>query len=179
MPRMQPTMFQQALGAPFFRLPDAVRRLHSVRGREAWAGRARVERGRNPLAGLCARLAGMPKAGDDVPLRIEFDCDPRRETWTRDFGGARLRSGVVLRRGLLRERLGPVQFRFALHANEGVIWWTVAGARLFGLFPLPAALFDGVRCREFEADGRYRFEVEARLPLAGRVIRYDGWLAPE
>ena len=58
MPRMQPTMFQQALGAPFFRLPDAVRRLHSVRGRETWAGRARVERGRNPLAGRVIRYDG-------------------------------------------------------------------------------------------------------------------------
>ena len=46
------------------------------------------------------------------------------------------------------------------------------------LLPLPASLFEGVRCREFEQDGRYRFEVEARLPLVGRVIRYEGWLLP-
>ena len=44
--------------------------------------------------------------------------------------------------------------------------------------PLPASLFDGVRCREFEQDGRYRFLVDARLPAVGRVVRYEGWLEP-
>jgi hypothetical protein len=35
-----------------------------------------------------------------------------------------------------------------------------------------------VRCREREHDGRYEFLVEARLPLVGLVIRYEGWLLP-
>ena len=51
--------------------------------------------------------------------------------------------------------------------------------RLFGMLRLPASLFEGVRCREFEPEeGRYGFDVEARLPLVGRVIRYQGWLEP-
>ena len=33
-------------------------------------------------------------------------------------------------------------------------------------------------CREREHEGRYEFLVDARLPLAGRIIRYEGWLAP-
>ncbi|HRO26802.1 MAG TPA: DUF4166 domain-containing protein [Luteimonas sp.] len=175
---MQPTVFQQALGAAFFRLPDSLRRLHSLRGREAWAGRTTIERGGNPLARLCARIAGLPAAGEDVPTLVEFSCDPRSETWRRDFGGSRMSSTVRLKDGLLRERLGPIRFHFALHANDGAIWWTVAGARLFGVLPLPASLFDGVRCREYEQDEQYRFEVEATLPVVGRVIRYSGWLAP-
>lgn len=175
---MQPTLFQQALGAAFFRLPESLRRLHAGRGRFRYAGRARVERGRNPLARLCAWATGLPAAGDDVAILVEFDCGPRHETWRRDFGGARMASTLAFRDGLLRERLGPMQFRFALHANEGAIWWTVARARLFGILPLPASMFDGVRCREYEQDDRYRFEVEATLPLAGRIIRYAGWLEP-
>ncbi|MDH5833058.1 DUF4166 domain-containing protein [Luteimonas kalidii] len=175
---MSPTVFQQALGAAFFRLPDSLRRLHAGSGRFRYAGRATIERGGNPLARLCAWAAGLPAAGEDVATVVDFDCAPHRETWRRDFGGARMTSTVSLRDGLLRERLGPVRFGFALHANEGAIWWTVATARLFGLLPLPAALFDGVRCREYEQDDRYRFEVEATLPLAGRIIRYAGWLEP-
>lgn len=175
---MQPTLFQQALGAAFFRLPESLRKLHVGQGRFRYAGRATIERGRNPLARVCAWAARLPPAGDDVATVVEFDCGPRRETWRRDFGGARMASSLVLREGLMRERLGPIQFRFALHANDGAIWWTVAGARLFGLLPVPASMFDGVRCREYEQEERYRFEVEAALPLAGRVIRYSGWLEP-
>lgn len=175
---MQPTVFQQALGAAFFRLPASVRRLHASQGHARYAGRASVQRGTGPLARLCAWSAGLPAAGEDVSLLVEFDCGPRQETWRRDFAGVRMASTLSCRDGELRERLGPVWFRFALHANEGAIWWTVAGARLFGVLPLPAALFEGVRCREFEQDERYCFEVEAVLPLAGQVVRYAGWLEP-
>src|SRR3546814_8044074 len=73
---------------------------------------------------------------------------------------------------MLVERLGPVRFRFALHAQDGELWSRVNGVKLFGVLPLPAPLFDGVYCREGEAEGRYTFEVEAALPLCGRLIRY-------
>jgi hypothetical protein len=175
---MPPTLFQQALGAAFFRLPESLRRLHASRGQVRYAGRADIERGRSPLARLCAWVLRLPPSGQDVATVVEFQCEPARETWRREFGGARLVSTLSLRDGLLRERLGPVQLRFALHANDGAIWWTVAGARLLGVLPLPATLFDGVRCREYEDDERYRFEVEAALPLVGRVVRYAGWLSP-
>ena len=175
---MQPTLFQQALGASFFRLPESLRRLHGVRGRVRYAGVATIERGRNPLAGLCARIAGLPPAASAVATTVDFVADAKGETWHRDFGGRRMVSRLALTNGLLREQLGPLHFRHALHANDGAIWWTVAGVRLFGVLPLPAALFDGVRCRESESDDRYHFEVDAALPWLGRVIRYEGWLEP-
>lgn len=172
------TLFQQALGAAFYTLPEAVRRLHAVRGTTRYAGIASVERGRNPLAKLCARIAGLPKAMRDVPLAVEFTADAKRETWRRDFAGTRMQTRLGCKGGLLRERLGPLQFRYHLHPGNQALWWQVAGVRLFGLLPLPAGWFDGVRCREREHDGRYEFLVEARLPLVGLVVRYEGWLAP-
>lgn len=175
----QPTLFQQALGAAFYRLPESLRRLHSVQGRVRWAGRSTIARGRSPLARLCAAVAGLPASREDVPTVVEFVCDPAREVWHRDFGGAKMSSTMKVRDGLLLERLGPMQFRFSLYGNDGAIWWTVSGARLFGVLPLPAALFDGVRCRERECEGRYEFLVEAAMPVIGRIIRYEGWLEPE
>src|SRR3546814_5568816 len=98
------------------------------------------------------------------------------EAWLRNFGGQRMRSRLRRDGRMLVERLGPVRFRFALHAQDGELWWRVNGVKLFGVLPLPAPLFDGVYCREGEAEGRYTFEVEAALPLCGRLIRYAGWL---
>lgn len=172
------TLFQQVLGAGFYTLPEAVRRLHAVRGSARYAGIASVERGHHPLAWLCARIAGLPPAMRDAPTTVEFTADAARETWRRDFGGVPMRSRLVLRRGLLHEWLGPLQFRHRLHAGSGALWWQLAGVRLFGVLPLPAGWFDGVRCREREHEGRYEFLVEARLPLVGLVVRYEGWLAP-
>lgn len=174
----QATLFQQALGAAFFTLPEAVRRLHAVRGAARYAGMASVERGRNPLARLCARIAGLPNAMRDAPITVEFVADAKRETWRRVFAGTRMQTRLGFKGGLLRERLGPLHFRYRLHPGSEALWWQVAGVRVFGLLPLPVGWFEGVRCREREHEARYEFLVEARLPLAGLVIRYEGWLLP-
>ncbi|MDH5822301.1 DUF4166 domain-containing protein [Luteimonas sp. RD2P54] len=173
-----PTLYQRLLGAPFFTLPDAVRLLHSNHGRLRCAGRASVEGGAGPLARLCARLAGLPRASADVPLTVDFVAEGGAEHWHRDFGGMRMTSRLRARGGRLVERRGPLQFRFALHVNDGMVFWNTVGVRLFGLVPLPARLFEGVCCRERARGERYEFLVEAVLPLVGRVVRYEGWLAP-
>jgi hypothetical protein len=41
---------------------------------------------------------------------------------------------------------------------------------------MPASLFDGVVAREFQFDGRYRFDVRADLPVIGLLVHYIGWL---
>ena len=173
-----PTLFQQALGAAFFNLPTSVRRLHAVRGTARYAGIASIERGRNPLARLCANIAGLPATMREVPITVEFVADAKSEAWHRDFGGTRMHSRLAFRDGLLRERIGPLQFRHVLLANAGAIWWRVESVRLLGVLPLPARWFRGVRCREREHADRYEFLVEAALPLVGQVIRYEGWLEP-
>ena len=175
---MTPTLFQALLGAPFYSLPQAVRALHDIRGRAIYAGRATIERGRNPLGRLCAKVAGLPDARSDVPTVVTFEAGPASETWRRDFGGQAMHSRLHRRGRMLVERLGPLRFRFALHVQDDALWWRVGGVRLLGVLPLPAGLFDGVYCREGEHAGRYTFEVEATLPLCGRLIHYEGWLEP-
>ena len=49
------------------------------------------------------------------------------------------------------------------------------GVRFLGV-PLPRFLAPSVFTFESEREGRYHFEVEASLPLLGRIVRYEGWL---
>lgn len=180
---MTPTLYQTLLGAAFFRLPDTLRTLHGAHGSARYAGRVTVTRGRGLLSRLCGRLARLPPAMTEAPVTVEFVTGPKGEIWNRQFGAppraARMRSRLWHRDGQLRERVGAIQLRFVLHTHEGTIYWNVVGARLLGVLPLPAALFREVRCNEREINGHYAFEVEATLPLAGPLIRYGGWLAPE
>lgn len=171
-----PTLFQQILGAAFFGLAPCVRRLHGLRGQSQFRGIASIERGTHPLARLCARMVGLPSACQAVPTTVVFVASPQGETWRRDFGGRQMVSSLAYRDGLLYERLGAVQFRFWLHVSDGALWWQVAGVRVFGILPLPVALFEGVHCREREHEGRYEFMVEAGMPWLGRIVRYEGWL---
>ena len=173
---MTPTLFQKLLGAPFYSLPDAVRALHEIRGHCVYVGRVDVERGRNLLARLCARLAGLPPARQGAAISIAFDTLPNCETWRRNFDGHAMQSTLVKDGRYLSERLGPVRFRLALRVLDGAIVWHVERARLFNVIPLPMSWFVDVRCREGEDNGRYTFEVQASMPLVGLLVRYAGWL---
>ncbi len=48
---------------------------------------------------------------------------------------------------------------------------------VFGI-PLPLAFAPRGDAYEFAENGRFHFHVEIRLPLAGLVVAYRGWLVP-
>ena len=173
---MNPSLFGQVLGDAFHTLPQRIRDIHSIAARESWRGEATITRGTHPIANLLARIVGLPPSGARTPTTVEFVVEDGSETWRRDFGGARMVSRYRARGGRLRERLGPMEFVFALEARDGEIFWRTVGVRLFGVLPLPASWFTQVLCREREFEGRYEFLVEASMPLIGRLIRYEGWL---
>lgn len=169
-------LFVELLGTTAFAtLPDSVQRLHRAGGTHRYRGEAQVVRGRNPLARLCGLITAQPPAAQAIPLEVEIATCASAERWTRDFGGHAMRSRMWACDGLLCERLGLVTFGFALVADAGVLHWRVRRVRALGL-PLPVRWFGGVQAQEFECDGRYRFDVVARLPLAGLLVQYRGWL---
>jgi hypothetical protein len=169
-------LFARVLGdAAFSTLPHRVQALHRATGTRTYAGSAQVEAGSSWLARLCARATALPSRALIVPVEVEITCDAGGERWTRRFGAHRMPSRFWLAGGLLYERIGAATFAFALHVEAGSLHWRVRHVRVLGV-PLPAALFGGVRAREFEADGRYGFDVQASLPLAGLLVRYRGWL---
>lgn len=175
---LSPPLFAQVLGEDFARLPPALRALHSVARRQRYAGRAAVRRGRHRLLPLCAWLARLPPAAETLEVSVDFVVDANGERWLRRFGAHPMPSRLWLRRGRLRERLGAVEFEFALRVEADTIVWRTRRAWAFGVLPLPRRLLAGVHCRESERDGRYAFLVEVALPWIGPFIRYEGWLEP-
>jgi hypothetical protein len=172
---MTRALYRRLLGPRFDMLPPRVRDLHDVTGTSVWTGTADVERGRSLPARMLATLFGLPPAGRDQPLCVTFRADGDREIWSRRFGSAVFRSIQYERGGLLRERVGPSTFVFALDVSADGMALVLEGVRLLGV-PLPQLLAPAVRTFESERDGRYRFEVEASLPVLGRIVRYAGWL---
>jgi hypothetical protein len=140
-----------------------------------YTGSAQVESGSGWLARLCAWATALPRAGSTVPVRVQITSDPLHETWARAFGTQHMPSRFWHSNGWLCERIGAVTFAFALHVSNGELIWRVAHVRALGV-PLPARWFRGVQARESESGGRYCFDVEARLPLAGLLVHYKGWL---
>jgi hypothetical protein len=168
-------LYRRVLGSRFAVLPTLVRELHDLEVASHWAGMASVERGRSRLSRLAAWFAGLPPDGQDQALCVTFEPVGTHEIWTRRFGEVQFRSVQYERGGFLCERAGPITFVFTPAASGRGLALRLDGFRLLGL-PLPRLLHPSVRTWEGEDEGRYQFEVEARLPLAGLIIRYGGWL---
>ena len=171
-------LFARVLGPAFDTLAPRVRALHSIQGRQTWAGVARIERGRHPLVAPCAWLARLPPSAASVPVQVAFETDARGEVWRRRFGQHAMPSRLWEAEGQLRERLGALRFEFDLRAEAGEIHWRVRRVWAFGVLPLPRRWFGQVRCREREQAGRYAFLVEVSMPLMGPFVTYEGWLLP-
>lgn len=179
---MRIAIYRRALGPRFSDLAPALQRLHDVTTATTWVGQSDVMRGSGLLVRLIAALAGLPESGKAQPLRVTFtpegEGDRASERWERRFSERLFRTRQWSRGDHIVEAAGLVRFVFRPVVADGSLALELEGYRVLGL-PLPRFLHPRVRTREHEAEGRYRFEVEAGLPLIGLLVRYEGWLEPE
>ena len=168
-------LYRRLLGPKFDMLPPRVRELHDLAAPATWEGRTDVERGASWLARLAATFFALPPTGRGQALSVTFTPDGHGEIWRRAFGGAVFRSVQYERGGRLFERVGASTLVFTLEVAAEGLSLVLVGVRVLGV-PLPHPLHPAVRTLESERDGRYRFEVEATLPLIGLLVRYSGWL---
>jgi hypothetical protein len=169
------TLFESIVGAKFAELPAEVRRVHDARLSKILRGRCDIVRGDHWLAAPVAWSASLPKTSSNVVVTVNIRRDGNAEHWCRDFGGHKMESTLWPENGVLVERLGLLEFHFALQAMAGAIEWRVLQVRLFGV-SLPLSWFSATRAVETCIDGRYTFDVTAALPFLGPLIRYHGWL---
>ncbi len=121
-PMVGATLYAEILGDSLANLPAPIRIMHDIRGKSVASGVAKVTRGNGALARLAAALVGFPRAGENIPVRVEFDPQAGVETWTRMFGGETFFSRQFAGKGrserLLCEQFGPLTFAMALVADR-------------------------------------------------------------
>lgn len=180
--RRIPSPFEAILGADFARLPEPVRRLHSLSEHTVAAGLADIDAAPGLPAHLLCRLAGLPQSGCNVAVLVEFQVNEHGgEYWLRQFGRRRyagaMRAGQAADTGLLVERFGPFHLLHRLTASPGGLAWHLIRWRLLGI-PLPRWTLPAVECLESAEGERFRFDIDVSFPIIGRVIHYRGWLVP-
>jgi hypothetical protein len=177
----QQPLYRRLLGAAWTALPVPLQIMHGLEDRLVAEGRATVERGNGLLARLIAALVGFPRAGRDVPARVEFERRGDEEIWRRTFAGRSFASVHAAGTGrsdhLIVERFGPFAFGLAAVLAGDRLRLVLRRWSFLGL-PLPLCLAPGGDAYEFAADGRFHFHVELGHPLTGLIVRYRGWLVP-
>ncbi|QWT21486.1 DUF4166 domain-containing protein [Bacillus sp. NP157] len=175
-------LYRRVLGNAFDTLPATLQALHGIAGHRQWRGHADVRHGSGILARIVRALVGFPKAGSHVPVTVTFTPEADgAERWTRSFGFRDFSSLQALGRGrgahLLTERFGVASFALALVVDNGRLAlvprrWSVLG------IPMPRFLLPRGVSHEYEADGRFHFDVEISAPLVGLIVHYQGELQP-
>jgi hypothetical protein len=169
------SLYRRLLGGRFDVLPARVCELHDLEEPAVWVGRADVERGRSWFARAVAALFSLAPDGKDQPLRVSFTPCHGQEVWLRRFGARTFRSVQFESHGLLAERIGVSCLMSALEVSSDGLVLRLQDVRVLGI-SLPRMLHPRVHTFESERAGRYRFEAQAHLPLAGLLVRYAGWL---
>ena len=174
--RSDTPLFASYLGDRFGALPATVRALHELYAPSRWTGRASVTRGPSLWARFIAKVFGFPPATDDIAVTVCMTPQGGGELWERSFGAARFWSFLKVRNGRMTERFGPFTFTLGLHVAEGQLHFPVTSGRL-GPLPFPRFLLPISIAREFEAKGRFHFDVALYAPLTGApMVHYQGWL---
>jgi uncharacterized protein DUF4166 len=172
------SLYRRALGEAYGLQSPAGQALHDA-GTSRWAGICSVEGGSTAPARLTAALFRLPSAASGAPIAVEFVAAADGEQWTRRIGNRAMRSYQSIASGKpprwIVERFGIFAFDLEVVAAQDELKLLMRGMRCCGL-PLPGALWPRIAAREWEEGGRFHFDVEIALPLAGRLVRYRGWL---
>jgi hypothetical protein len=175
---LRPSLYRRVLGPSYDCQSPAGRTLHDA-GSSRWTGRCVVDGAETALGRCLSWLFQLPAAASECPITVVFSATGGAEVWTRHIGGRAMRSwqhiGLRKPQGWIVERFGPLAFDLEMLVADGRLELLMRGVRCLGV-PVPRALWPRIKASEQEEGGRFRFDVEIGLQLAGRLVRYRGWL---
>jgi hypothetical protein len=178
------TVVTHWFGDAFSQLHPLLQTLHRDGG--LLRGRIAIDCGRGAAGLIGRRLArrlGIPADRSDCGFVVRIAHAEDALLWCRRFetGNEMISSFVPYGRfpdGGWHERTGPLTLDLGVDTSGGGWRWRLRGARWHGI-SVPLALLPRSQAGKRIVDGRYAFEVEFRLPLLGRVLRYAGTLDAE
>ena len=173
-------LYERLVGEGWHSLDEPVRRLHlCARGAGAFA----VRQGGGRVARFVARMLGLPRSGEAVPLLLSVEPHGGGERWRRNFAGREFVTVQGEHAGaLMAERTGPFEILFRLTAEGGALAYRQEGAflRVKSLrVRLPRLLAPRVEAWERAAEGGVSVSVRVTSPLTGPLISYEGTVRTE
>lgn len=169
-------LYERLVGEGWGSLDEPVRRLHlCARAEGAFA----VRRGGGRVASVVARLLGLPRGGEAVPLLLSVEPHGGGERWRRNFAGREFVTEQGEHAGrLMSERAGPFELLFRLDVEGGALAYVQEAAflRVRSLrVRLPRLLAPRVEAWErADVGGGVRVSVCVTAPLFGPLISYEG-----
>jgi hypothetical protein len=179
-----PRLYPQLLGAAWASLAPVVQRVHAAPAETYAEGTAQVSRATGRLLGYVLDAAGVPRSSCTSAVCLAVWHRGTAERWHREFGGRPLVTHQSEAPGnLLAERIGVLEFRFRLLAQDGALLFRqeALALRLGALrIPLPGCISPIVAAREGSAvapdgdENRTSVDVRVTLPTGALLFAYRG-----
>jgi hypothetical protein len=163
---------QSCMREDFAALHPLVQRAHL--GKIQLAGTVDVARGRG-LAGLLAAVMKLPVTDPACPMTVMGEHHADCMIWRRRFRDRTMVSNFRKSGDHLVESLGPLRLTLRPEASDGRLHYRLLAVKR-GALRLPRFVMPQLIAWEGEENGFYLFEVEIRLPVLGRLVRYAGRL---
>jgi hypothetical protein len=173
-----PSLYRRILGDQFDLLPNILRQFHGAANGGRASGTFQVERGAGLIRNAVATLLGMPRAGRDVPVRLEVKVEGDRERWIRHFPGRTLTSTQWADGSLLIESFGLHSFSSAVAVDRTSLRYEFRRAWFAGV-ALPPWLSPYIDGRLRAGDAGWEVAVHVFAPFLGEIFHYEGWVTPE
>jgi hypothetical protein len=172
------SLYRRILGDQFEVLPEVLRQFHDAADGGRASGTFQVERGVGLIRNAVAALLGMPRAGRDVPVRLEVQIAGDRERWIRHFPGRSWASTQWADGSLLLEAFGLISFSSALVVDGPTLRYEFRRAWFAGM-PLPDWLSPYVDGRVKAGDTGWEVAVHVYAPFISAIFHYEGPVSPE
>jgi len=170
-------LHERLLGTSFARLPPALRRFLAQPGGTADFVLA-VTHEPGVLRTALTSALPMPAAAAHVPGTLAVRVRGEREIWVRTFPDRTLQTALWIDSGRLIEEAGPLQFVFAVKADEGGLRFSQTGCRLLGR-TLPIALAPHVETEVRGDECGWNVMISIAAPGLGRIATYGGRVRPQ
>jgi hypothetical protein len=125
-----------------------------------------------------AAIMRLPPANEQCAMTGTGEHLPDRMIWRRDFAGTRMESNFSKHGDHLVETMGPLSLFLRPEVAGGCLHYRLMSAQI-GTLRLPRWLTPRLTAWERDRDGRYEFEVDIKLPVLGRLVRYAGLMTLE
>lgn len=179
---MAENVAEQWLGEKFLELHPLLQDLHRRPG--LLSGQVEVSFGPG-LAGVIGRRTaarlGVPSSAGQHRLEVSIYSENGVLHWLRSFNGlsqlhSEFRPVGRYPTGHWVERSGLLTLILGVDVLSGAWHWVHKGTRLLGI-PLPQALVPTTLASKSIDQGLYRFSVQVRAPVLGKLFAYSGALA--
>ena len=164
-------LYRSILGPEFDQLSPELQKFHDET--VAATGVFTVTHDSRLISRLLIPFMRLPRAGVNLPMTLDIAVQGNEEKWTRFLGPSKVVSHQSNKDGILKEKTGPLTFRFKVTVIDGGMEFTQLSCAFLGV-PLPNFLSPRVKAKITPATEGWSVHVVISFGKVSAICQHEG-----